>query len=110
MGALADRIGHAYGLEGSHLDWARTPQAELAASIRDNLPARLARHEAEQASAGDGGKAIDQAFKAGSEGGPSGIKDDLVMGVPTSGPPRWIYAAIAGAVILVALVVFVIAR
>jgi serine/threonine-protein kinase len=110
MGALADRIGHAYGLEGSHLDWARTPQDELAARIRDNLPAALARHQAAQASTGDGGKAIDDAFKAGSEGGPSAFNDDLVMGVPASGPPRWIYAAIAGAVILVAVVVFVIVR
>lgn len=29
VGALADAVGRAYGLEGDHLVWAKTPQAEL---------------------------------------------------------------------------------
>jgi serine/threonine-protein kinase len=33
VGALADAVGHAYGLEGSHTVWATTPQDELAARI-----------------------------------------------------------------------------
>ena len=41
-GALADAIGHAYGLEGDHLLWARTPQASLAEQITSQLPRVMA--------------------------------------------------------------------
>jgi serine/threonine-protein kinase len=112
MGALADRVGQAYGLEGSHVEWARIPQAELADRIRQGMPAAVERHLDEQSKA-PAATGIDDAFKAGSEGGPGGagaFGDDLVMGLPASGPPKWIFAAIAGAVILAAVVVFVFAR
>jgi serine/threonine protein kinase len=33
IGALADAVGHAYGLKGDHLTWAVTPQQQLAALI-----------------------------------------------------------------------------
>jgi hypothetical protein len=33
----------------------------------------------------------------------------MIMGVP-SGPPKWVYAAIAGAVVVCALVAFLAAR
>jgi serine/threonine protein kinase len=110
IGALADRLGQAYGLEGSHEAWARTPEKELAERIDAALPALLERHAAEAA-----GKpamvAMDDAFKAGSEGGPAtaAFSEDLIMGVP-SGPPRWIYAIVAGAVLLGAVVAFLIVR
>jgi serine/threonine-protein kinase len=109
MGALVDRIGQAYGLAGSHAEWARTPQAELGARIREGLPAAIAKYEAEKPAVDL--KGMDDAFKAGSEGGPAGgaFQEDLVMGVP-SGPPKWIYAAIAGAVMLVAVVAFLALR
>ena len=32
-GALADALGHALGLEGSHRDWATQPESELQAAI-----------------------------------------------------------------------------
>jgi serine/threonine-protein kinase len=38
VGALADAVGRAYGLEGDHLAWARTPQAELAQKIAAARP------------------------------------------------------------------------
>lgn len=33
VGALADAVGHAYGLEGDHKQWAKTPQAQLGEQI-----------------------------------------------------------------------------
>lgn len=105
MGALVDRIGHAYGLEGSHLDWARTPQDELAARIAVGLPPLVERYLAEHPPGAEHA-AMDDAFRAGSEGGPR-FNDDLIMGVPAaSGPPRWIFAAIAGVLVLGAVVGF----
>ena len=111
MGALADRIGHAYGLEGTHADWARASQEDLGARIEGALPALLEKYERERA---DHGKdvplqSMDDAFKAGSQGGPA-FSDDLVMGMPGKGPPKWIFAAIAGAVVVGALVIFLIVR
>jgi serine/threonine-protein kinase len=38
VGALADALGAAYGLTGSHLEWAHTTQAELGAAIQARLP------------------------------------------------------------------------
>jgi serine/threonine-protein kinase len=41
VGALADAVGGAYGLEGNHLEWAATSQQELAARIAARLPALM---------------------------------------------------------------------
>jgi tRNA A-37 threonylcarbamoyl transferase component Bud32 len=38
VGALADALGHAFGLEGNHLQWAVTPQLELAGRIAAAMP------------------------------------------------------------------------
>jgi len=38
VGALADAVGVAYGLSGTHHDWAKTPEAELSAAIDAKLP------------------------------------------------------------------------
>lgn len=37
-GAFAEEIGHAFGLEGTHVEWARTDQADLDAKISSKLP------------------------------------------------------------------------
>jgi hypothetical protein len=39
VGALADAIGAAYGLTGSHFDWAKTNETELNTRINSALPA-----------------------------------------------------------------------
>jgi hypothetical protein len=41
VGALADAVGGAYGLGGTHHNWARIPEAELSAAIETTLPALL---------------------------------------------------------------------
>jgi serine/threonine-protein kinase len=33
-GELADALGHAFGLTGNHLDWAKTPEAEIAKQLQ----------------------------------------------------------------------------
>ncbi len=108
VGALVDKLGAAYGLTGDHKEWAVTSQAALASRITAGLPGALEKHRANKAAAPDT-SAMDAAFRAGSEGGPSGISEDMVMGVP-SGPPKWIFVAIgAGFIGLVLVVIVVIA-
>ena len=109
VGALADRVGRAYGLEGDHLEWATTSQEELGARIRAGLRGAVARYEEERAripdtSGMDAAFRTEDPFKAGSAGGPSAFSDDLVMGVP-KGTPRWVLAAVGVAAILVGVVV-----
>jgi serine/threonine-protein kinase len=101
IGALVDRLGHAYGLSGSHVDWARVSQQELGHQIRHALPHVLARYE--QARAPDLGS-MDAAFRA--NGGATPTMDDedpLVMGVP-KGPPKWLLAGAAVLLVVAASV------
>ncbi|HRG96335.1 MAG TPA: serine/threonine-protein kinase [Polyangiaceae bacterium] len=42
VGAFADALGHAYGLPGTHQDWARTPLAELTVTLEASQPAERA--------------------------------------------------------------------
>jgi serine/threonine-protein kinase len=107
IGALVDRVGGAFGLVGSHQEWARASESELANRIRVGLPQVLARH-AEQPGR-DRLASIDDAFKAGSEGGPGSFAEDLVMGVP-KGPPPWVYALVASALALGCVVAWLLVR
>lgn len=38
IGAFADALGRAYGLEGDHFAWAKTPESQLQAQIDQKLP------------------------------------------------------------------------
>jgi serine/threonine protein kinase len=89
VGALADRIGHAYGLEGRHASWARLTQEQLAERIRAGLPRVIARLEEEQGAAGDL-SALDAAF-AGAAAPQVPVED--AVSVPTT-RPRWFFPAI----------------
>jgi hypothetical protein len=42
VGALADAVGHAYGLSGDHTAWARTREADLTPLIDAKLPELMA--------------------------------------------------------------------
>jgi serine/threonine protein kinase len=42
VGAFADALGRAYGLDGNHLEWATTPQQELARRIAEAAPRAMA--------------------------------------------------------------------
>ena len=41
VGALADAVAAAYGLEGAHQQWAVMPEAEIAARIAEKMPALM---------------------------------------------------------------------
>jgi serine/threonine protein kinase len=117
IGALADRVGAAYGLTGSHLEWARTPESELADQIRFSLPVALDGFEQQSKSkldlsAMDTAFRSDEAFMAGSVGGPTGLRavEEAAVDVP-KGMPRWLVPVVAGvAVLLGVLVAILIAR
>lgn len=116
IGALADRIGAAYGLMGSHQEWAKMPEKELGDQIRTSLPAAL---EGLEKSAPVDLRAMDEAFKsdeafmAGSIGGPvltPTPADDLAPS-PARELPKWIIPVVAGvAVILGVAVTLLLAR
>ena len=123
VGALADRVGQAFGLTGSHVEWENVPQDQLGAHIQAVLPKLLAPPavpkqdlSAMDAAMGRREPSYD-AFKAGSAGGPSAggpanpfAEDEMVMGLPPS-RPWWLIPAIAGACVVVgAIVTLLIAR
>jgi hypothetical protein len=111
MSALAEKIGHAYGLQGSFREWANRPQHLLDEQIKaylDALPTQAAvmadpfaagsmRDEPTQAAKT---RNMDDAFRQ-MQPGPGG---DVAMGVP-GGAPKWLVPAIIGVVFLVVGVV-----
>jgi serine/threonine protein kinase len=107
VGALADTIGHAYGLEGDHRQWATTAQQELARQIAEARPRTMAPRVAALAVAADpfaasplaqmqARQGMDQAFAAvrEEEFGPG------VAGLP-GGKPAWVLPLIVGVLALV---------
>jgi serine/threonine-protein kinase len=95
VGALADAVGHAYGLSGDHRAWADTPEETLRAQIAAALPAILAAPHPPPTSLGS----MDAAFHAAAE--PSSLADEsFAMGVP-KGPPKWLVPAIVAGLVLV---------
>ena len=119
IGALADRVGRAYGLEGDHAEWAKASQDDLKRRIESGLPEAIRRHETQAAAVPDTSSmdaafapAAPDPFMAGSAGGPAGgagggsgaFDDDLVMGVPNA-PPKWLLPAVAGAAVVVGVLI-----
>lgn len=122
VGELADAVGHAYGLVGDHLQWAKIPQAELARQIAEAAPRVMVPKAAALDVAADpfaapppgagGGpihtqpipqqqamqmqarQGMDQAFQATREA------DLQVAGVP-SGKPGWLLPVVVGLLALV---------
>jgi serine/threonine-protein kinase len=107
VGALADRLGAAYGLDGDHRQWAKVPQGELDDRIRVGLPRALAAR-AQVAGPAQNLAAMDAAFAAGGAAPAATFSEDVVMGVP-SGPPRWLVPAIAVAAVVVGVIVALVA-
>ncbi len=113
IGELADAVGAAYGLEGDHRVWATVPEAKLTMLIAERLPAKLEAHKNKAPLPAP--TAMDDAFRAGSAGGPGGaggaLPDDyVIMGMPKDRPP-WFWPAIGGgALVVLGLVVFLLAR
>jgi serine/threonine protein kinase len=105
VGALADALGRAYGLDGDHFQWATTPQQDLGRQIAEAMPRLMARKVSPLAVAADpfasppgqlqAQQGMDMAFGAVRE-------DDLVPhGVPSAGKPGWLLPLVVGLLALV---------
>lgn len=115
VGDLADAIGHAYGLEGSHLQWAEQPEGELSKlidgrfdSIMTKAPLTGEPRSAQDSffgegdSLGEGEDAMSRAMKNAN----AALKDAPLPALPTSHRrvPVWIYVAVG--LVLVGLISF----
>jgi len=121
VGALADRIGQAYGLTGSHREWATTPVHVLADRISEAMPELLARKASAAASAPAAFAAEKDPFgepdpfaaaprPPAVPAAPQGARPSLdrlsLAGVP-KGPPLGVFIGLAVALVLVVAVVVV---
>lgn len=117
VGALADAVGAAYGLMGTHLDWANLPEKMLTQHIDAKLPELMVAPVAAQgadASANFFGEqdalgAMDQAFaqtRAAHAGAvpPSSTIDDI-PGVPKSSASWVLPVAIGGGMLAIGIAV-----
>jgi serine/threonine-protein kinase len=106
-GELADAVGRAYGLEGDHHLWARTPQAELARQIAAAAPRAMAPKvsalgvsadpfAAPGSAAQSLSQGMDQAFQAIRE---ADLGPGVGAGLPTK-KPAWLLPVIVGVVAL----------
>jgi serine/threonine-protein kinase len=131
VGALADAVGHAYGVTGDHRQWAVMPQAELGRLCAEARPrlmemaARAAPLEASFAAEADpfaapkdrgpSGSEMDRAFTAAREGefAPQSSSSLAAAGVP-HGRRSWLIPVLVGLAALVVggglALVFVLAR
>lgn len=112
-GDLADRIGQAYGLVGTHLDWIAMTQADVEAQIKERMPAAIAAmaEQAQKGTAlddffGDGGNLLDQSVHppaAGDDGGP--IPQPAMRAFPV-----WLIVVAVGIVLLLGGVIGMLTR
>ncbi len=126
VGMLADRVGAAFGLTGTHKDWAYMPEKKLRALMRPALdaargparsstvgdPAALAGASGAAAYAGAAAHAAGSAAGAGGSsagwtGGSSHDQfhdDDFVMGVPEKSSSARLYLILGGVGVVLAAV------
>lgn len=126
VGALADGIGKAYGLSGNHLEWARTREDELQRRIDERLPELLqAKPIVAKASVADEffGEmgALEGPSQAGENSAPvaavtgaalpaqvSQAEDLVPNGVPRSGGTAMLLAIAGGALLVGAVIAFLV--
>jgi serine/threonine-protein kinase len=122
VGALADQIGAAYGLEGSHTLWATMSEAELASKIEAKMPALMATKVVMPAASAD---ASDSFFgESGALGAdaagvppvpppPSSALPESVLaraGIPKANPNWLLFALVGGGVLVAVLVLILVLR
>jgi serine/threonine protein kinase len=121
VGALADAVGAAYGLEGPHTLWATMPEGDIAQKIDAKLGALMQAAPAARkpSNASDDFFGEDDALGAGMAppaGGPAmaplppppsmGMQDLAAAGIPKA-PPSWLLLVLVGGAALVLGVVIV---
>ena len=89
---LADGFGRAYGLQGSHLEWAYMPEQQLESDIQVTLPALMA---ARPASLRPLSSPPDDVF----------ADDGFIMGVPQKKPTGLYIGIGVGAALVLATIV-----
>jgi hypothetical protein len=125
VGALADDVARAYGLDGSHTLWATVPEGEIAAKIDTKMPELMATKVVMPAASADasdsffgesdalgapmpGGAALPPvpASRAPSPASRASATADLVAaGIPT-GAPAWLpIALVGGGALLVGVII-----
>ena len=117
VGALADEVAGAYGLEGPHTLWATVPESEIAAKIDAKMPALLATKVVMPAAAADAsdsffGESEALGIDAGAVGlppvpAPPSSALLAAAGIPKKGPNWLLFAAIGGALLVVIVLVLV---
>ena len=106
IGKLADSVGAAYGLVGTHLEWAHMTESQLAAQIEARLPELMTAPI--NAAPGDASEdffgeqdalgGMDRAFAAASAN--SEAEADVPVGIPKS-PMSWVLPVFVGGSVLV---------
>jgi serine/threonine protein kinase len=122
VGALADSVGHAYGLTGTHQEWAKVSEAELAVRINAKLPELMVAVAPKPASAADSffgeADALDT-FEAPPAPGydarpaPQPLQappsyQDVPAGVPKRGGNTMLFVAVGGAALVVGVLLAVV--
>jgi len=109
VGALADAVGHAYGLTGDHREWATVPIADLTSRCAEALPRVMVPRPAAAIAQADpfaspggmqpaaAGQGMQQAFVASRQ---AEFSDFGAAGIPPARPP-WVLAVVVGLAALV---------
>jgi serine/threonine-protein kinase len=124
VGALADAVAHAYGLDGSHLDWAVVPEADIATKIDAKLPELMLMKPAPRAKgdASDSFFGEDDALGMGQQGAfpgaesvggavvplPPPSSELAAAGIPKPAPNWLVLAVVGGGALLVGIVIVVV--
>jgi serine/threonine-protein kinase len=113
---LADRFGAAYGLEGSHLEWARVPEDQLRTRIEEGLKKPRTGQNAAAAQLRKDLAAMDAAMAGANPPPPVGAgtagdpfrDDEYIMGVPdqSSSKKTWLIVGVAVVLVLVGGILF----
>ncbi len=114
VGELADRVGHAYGLAGTHRDWIALTQAQVQAQIEAGMSAAIQALSATPHGDsalddffGDGGSILDRAVPAGTSIRPIPVQGNFSSIAPIQRQlPSWaIPVAVLSVVLLLAIAV-----
>jgi serine/threonine protein kinase len=108
VGAFADALGHAYGLDGNHVEWAATPQQDLARRIAEAAPRAMAPRVAALGEAVDPFAAPPSTGTAPMAQQPSAplqqrldaSEPELALGLPRR-KPEWLLPVVVGLLALV---------
>jgi serine/threonine-protein kinase len=120
VGALADAVGQAYGLTGTHQEWAKAAEADLTARISAKLPELMAQAAAapKPANAADSffGESdaldtFDSPGNAPSARPPASLQQplpEIPMGVPKSGGNTMLWVAVCGGALVLGVLIAVV--